>query len=193
MQALGNRSVETGAEEMELNHAKAVRSLLDLALYAATERRRVIFFCACPYPKKKGKRACHRALVARLLLREAKRLNESVEIVEWPGGAPKKLTYALKQSEVGAVGSARKSLPVSWLMRRSAVPKDLAYGSILVLTDSRSNSRPLIVGPAFFESEWKLPILAVGQPNQSAGELVSQGTRLRRAFGVEPLDLPKES
>src|ERR1700683_45181 len=44
--------------------------------------RRVIFFCACEFP-----RFCHRHIVANLLIKEADRTGQRIRITEWPGGA----------------------------------------------------------------------------------------------------------
>jgi hypothetical protein len=47
----------------------------------------VIFFCAC-----KDVRRCHRARVARLLLKAADRRRVRLSVVEWPGGEPKTIS-----------------------------------------------------------------------------------------------------
>src|ERR1700733_2638136 len=81
---------------------KAASELLQIATNCANLDQRVIFFCACQYPKR-----CHRSAVASLVLREAGKHDIPIEIEEWPGGTP-------NTSVVRTVTDSERSCPVAW-------------------------------------------------------------------------------
>jgi len=68
---LGNLAIATGSDGVQIKKPAAVSELLDLALRAADERRRVLFYCACEFPWIDGKLACHRLTITNLLLAHA--------------------------------------------------------------------------------------------------------------------------
>jgi hypothetical protein len=89
MPSLGNQSIARKRDpRIQIRNPKAAGELLDLALDCAKRRQRAIFFCQCEYPCEKGKISCHRAVVASLVLKEARKRGIEAEIVEWPGGLP---------------------------------------------------------------------------------------------------------
>jgi hypothetical protein len=81
---LGNEAVRTGRGAMRLRRTGDAVELLGIVLAAARQKRRVVFFCSCPSPE--GCAWCHRQLVRRALLREARRFDQSLRVQEWPGG-----------------------------------------------------------------------------------------------------------
>lgn len=85
MPDLGNLSVLPNHKDDRIciKRPAAAAELLDLARENARNNRHVIFFCSCIFP-----RWCHRHVVAKLLLREARRRNLALTVTEWPGGEP---------------------------------------------------------------------------------------------------------
>ena len=81
MRTLGNLSIKTGENRIQIASPHAVDQLLDLALDARRDGRRVIFFCACETPRR-----CHRRVVGRLVLRAARKRGIPVNVAEWPSG-----------------------------------------------------------------------------------------------------------
>lgn len=82
MKTLGNKAIATGKGGIVIAAPDAAHQLLDLALDAHRQKRRVIFFCACEVPCE-----CHRRRVAKLVLRVARQRGVMVNVAEWPGGA----------------------------------------------------------------------------------------------------------
>src|SRR5262249_47202480 len=90
MSGLGNVGI-LDKSRIKIKNPKDAEKLLDEAIQAADQNRRVVFFCACEIPKSYHRR-CHRRDVAGLVLKAAKRRKVPVEIVEWPGGDPSEVT-----------------------------------------------------------------------------------------------------
>lgn len=86
---LGNESVLTGARRTHLRNPRAAAQLLDLAIEASAGRRRLIFFCACEFPRADGKQ-CHRVDVTRLVYAAARKRGIDVTIQERSFGEPKR-------------------------------------------------------------------------------------------------------
>lgn len=105
-QALGNEAVVTG--EFKIHDASAAGQLLDWAIEAHKEKRRVVFFCACKTPGQ-----CHRTHVAKLLVKEAKRRYLDLVVEEWPGGGPESLAVQAEASVVNALRTTRRSVPLN--------------------------------------------------------------------------------
>ena len=80
MRTLGNTSIKTGRSSIDIAAPDAVHQLLDLALDAHRDRRRVIFFCGCEVPA-----TCHRRKVGRLLVQAAHQRGVLIKVAEWPG------------------------------------------------------------------------------------------------------------
>jgi hypothetical protein len=74
MQDLGNLAIATGSGGVEIKNPAAVAELLELAVSAADQRQRVIFYCACEFPSLDGALACHRRTIATSRLFTPKRL-----------------------------------------------------------------------------------------------------------------------
>ena len=87
--ALGNVAVKQGGP-MQIKDPAAAETLLDLAEQCARDGQRVLFFCACEFPRPEHhENGCHRVMVASLVLEAARRRQTEVRIVEWPGGEPR--------------------------------------------------------------------------------------------------------
>lgn len=81
--SLGNINIVTKKLGVKIKDPLSSRTLFKEALKCAKRNRRIIFFCACEFP-----RFCHRHVVANLLLKEAARTRRRIRVTEWPGGAP---------------------------------------------------------------------------------------------------------
>jgi hypothetical protein len=113
MKSLGNMAIEDASiDQMQIAEPKAAKDLLDMAVHEVKENnRRLIFFCGCQYPKNGKEITCHRAEVSRLVLAEAKKRKQPIEVVEWPGSEPIHLDIKLSLKEFkGVVGCRVKAL-----------------------------------------------------------------------------------
>lgn len=84
MKDLGNAGYKEGG--IRIARPEAANELLDLALEAGTQGRRLIFFCACLSPW--NAHVCHRRTVGKLIVAGARKRGVAVEVAEWPGGFP---------------------------------------------------------------------------------------------------------
>jgi hypothetical protein len=96
---------------------------------AADEGRRVIFYCACEFPKLDGKLTCHRLEIADRLLEDAKKVDRSISVVEWPGGEPIETRLKIDCKLFSAVTRGRMSIPFS--ETRLADFAGLPWGSLV--------------------------------------------------------------
>jgi hypothetical protein len=181
MRGLGNRSIATGSEKPEIADPEAATELLELALKAARERRRAIFFCACEIPG-----ACHRRLVTELLLGVAKRRRDSVEVVEWPGGEPIRLSLTVPSQHFRAVSRTAKLLPLGAkvdLGKLGGIP----HRSLLQL-EAEGNRLSCLCGPAVFTAkQWKLLIHDRRSGSEAGPELERLARQQRKQLGYAPL------
>src|SRR5205807_909916 len=116
--------------------------LLALALENASNRRRVIFFCGCAWPKCDGVTCCHRDTVADLLLGAARSAKRPVEVVEWPGGDPAILSWKQDSETLKAMKAGRSRLPVEQTIDLARFG-GLAWGTILQLATTEGKIRAL--------------------------------------------------
>ena len=153
MKELGNQAVADGTGGIEIAKPEAAADLLDLAIKAVKDRRRVIFFCACEKPA-----GCHRFEVGRLTLREAAKRGIDAEIVEWPGGEPVESAIEAPKSALAALSKGLKYIPMGSevdLAKLGCLP----WGSTVKLQNG-NQSEYFITGPAYFQvSQWYLPVL----------------------------------
>ncbi len=188
MKDLGNQEVAIGGKGIRIKHPEAAAELLDTAVRADRERRRVIFYCACEFPWVDGKRRCHRDAVTELLLREAKRSGHAISVVEWPGGEPVVLDEPLEVDRklFAAVMSGRRFIPLEH--QRLAAFAGLPWGSILTFKcDGRTEL--LAVGPpncASFKGNryWRLPLCVPAQPGKQKASLLREVLEWRRRRGL---------
>jgi hypothetical protein len=141
---LGNTKIQDGGTGVKIKKPSAAAELLDLAL--RTPNRRVIFFCACPYPH-----ACHRRQVGQLLLRYARARQTRISVIEWPGGDAGALTLDVSPASLRKIErKALKSLPIPPSMTL-AEATSLPWGTIATLQAGESRLFRLI-GPARFDA-----------------------------------------
>ena len=125
--------------------------LLDLALEAAQRRQRILFFCACEFPKW-----CHRADVADLVLAEARRRRIALVVEEWPGGQPADILLTVDEVEFRRVVRGAKSIRIGNQLPLGAAAK-IAWGSPLKLNGA--DHEPLLTGRVEWSSrDWALPV-----------------------------------
>jgi hypothetical protein len=160
MQELGNSAIDTDRPaEVKLNNPNAVSKLLALAVDKANEGRRLLFFCACHFPYF-APIDCHRAVVAELLIREARRAKVSLEVKEWPGGNPEHLHAEIEEGLFRGIVKGRNFLSHNSLKPR--LPKVLPYCSLLELcTKTEAHSLLVLTGPAGYHKGWVLPMFAL--------------------------------
>ena len=185
---LGNRQiVSRSGPRIQIAEPEAADDLLDLALEANEDGRRVIFFCGCEFPKENGVISCHRHAVARLLLKAAARRGENIEVVEWPGGVPQHVELETTPTILRAVGKGRMTIPVGDQLPL-AVVAGLPWGSTATLSADGERLHRL-VGPAKWkDGEWCLPVAwwYWTDPAASLAEYERHAGKSRRLFGMEP-------
>jgi hypothetical protein len=186
MKSLGNNFIRTRTGPfIQIADPAAASSLLSLALSAARDNRRVLFFCSCPFPRHEGQTACHRDTVASLVLEAAAAENQALEVVEWPGGEPKQVEVETTPEIVSAVRRGRATVPLG---PDASLPAwaGLPWGSVVAL--SAGERRALIVsGPAgFHKGDWQLPVFrAFNDPETPRSEAEAAGAELRRSRGLD--------
>jgi hypothetical protein len=186
MPSLGNRSVVTGTgPEIQIAEPEAAADLLELALEAGDERRHLLFFCACAFPREGGKTACHRDTVGDLVLAEGQKRGEEVEVVEWPGGEPGALALDVEPGLLRAVERERATVPLG-------EPADLAalcglpWGSTVAVRSAGREAR-VLSGPArYHPSGWVLPVLELLEPGLPDAAVAARAAAVREAWGLQP-------
>ena len=188
MKALGNRSIITKRRRVEIADPKAANDLLEHALKAHDQKRRVLFFCACEYPGTVHSPSCHRVTVAGLLLKAAHRKGVQLTIAEWPGGEPRTAELRTSPQVVkkvlrGGTGVALRELS----LRVNPEFTGLPWCSRLKLS-SRESSVAIVSGPAKIGREWFLPILGpeIRKGTVTLASLQKMASHLRRSRGYIP-------
>lgn len=178
MPRLGNRHVVTRTgPKFQIADPTAADNLLDLAL--DQPERRVIFFCACQWPRCDGAVACHRVEVGNLVLASARRRGLAIEVVEWPGGTPRWIELDVPATVLRSVRAGRATIPLPTDVDPASVA-GLGWGSVAELR-SGGEECVRLVGPAVKRpSGWALPTF--GDPANAAA--------FRRDHGLESLSLP---
>ena len=152
MPCLGNQRILDKKDGIKIKCPAAAETLLDLALDAAQRKQRIIFFCSCELPCD-----CHRYKVAELLIKAAKRRRIDLEVVEWPGDVPKKLTLRTPKVPLPGDRASRLTLPPRTRLTQYA---GLALGSLVTVKGKDGESRTVAVAPAMYGPKgWFLPTL----------------------------------
>jgi hypothetical protein len=175
MPRLGNKHIlsRTGPY-IQIADPAAADDLLDLAV--GRPERRVIFFCACKWPRCGGEVACHRVEVGRLVLAAALRRGEDVEVVEWPGGTPRRIGLDVPANILRAIRAGRATVPLPAGVELADVA-GLPWGSVAEWS-SGGEACARLIGPAVkLPGGWALPVF--GDPAGAA--------TFRRDYGLEPL------
>jgi hypothetical protein len=152
MPELGNQRVKERRRGIQIKNPAAADDLLQLAL--DDQRRRVIFFCACPHPIH-----CHRYTVAQLLLKQAAARRIKILVQEWPGGEPDdELTLDVPLTTLKQVQrEQRRTLPIPASMT-AAETAALPWGTIAHLRAGTEVVNVLAGPPAFTAAGARLRI-----------------------------------
>ena len=182
---LGNANIGSRKRRrVKISNPSAATSLLKLALVRARENQRLIFFCACPWPRWDGKLDCHRDAVGSLLLQAARRTGKDVEIIEWPGGSPVARSFEVRPAVYEAIRKGGQNVPLGKSFDFSRLGT-LPWGSIVTL-DSTAGSLRIITGPATYSGEWFLPLIEYLDAEASLAEIAASGEQIRRDRGLNP-------
>jgi hypothetical protein len=132
MAALGNLAVlGHPGPPIQFKDSTQVPVLLRLVQELAQANRRVLFFCACEFPRTEGqKNACHQVTLARLLLEAAQERGVPIEVVEWPGGEPQLLDVELPPDVARKLLHGGRPIPFG-LSTPPARFASLPWGSII--------------------------------------------------------------
>jgi hypothetical protein len=180
MPLLGNRSIATGQSRIHIDSPSHARELLQLAIESHRQKRRVLFFCACPDLDNK---ICHRKKVADLVLREAARQHRRIEIVEWPGSKPACTTLEVTPQILKKVAAGRKSVP----LREQVDLKKFAglpWGSLVTLQAGKQQL-PIISGPAKYHGNWCLQVVRSGEIDTDPNRLKLWRVTFLKKSGLE--------
>ncbi len=181
MKSLGNKRIESKTgPAIQIAEPKAANELLDLAISAAKDKRRLIFFCSCAWPRFDGKVACHRAKVATLALAAARRRGVPVEVVEWPGGKPGRISLDLQPPEFRKVCDGQLTIPMGMAVsvRDCDGPP---WGTICTVRCGVERVHRIVGPPIWQKNQWCLPVLDVyDDPGQK------EAVRSLRWYGLTP-------
>lgn len=186
MKSLGNKFIETRTgPPIQIAEPKAAEELLDLAIESARNMQRILFFCSCQWPRCDRKINCHRTKVAGLVIRAAKKRGIKLEIVEWPGGNPKRIDIEVTAKDFAAAKKGRMTVPLGKRIDLAAVA-ELPWGSIATL-HSGGEKLHRNVGPAIAQkSVWVLPVMWLfHDPTTRLNEYKEEATKLRKELGLE--------
>ena len=190
MEELGNLAIATGGGGVQIKNPAAVSELLEQAVRAADQGRRVIFYCACEFPSLDGKLMCHRLEIADLLLEQAKKVGRSISIVEWPGAEPIETRLTVDQKLLSAVMRGRRSIPFT--SDRLNDFAGLPWGSLLALEcEGDVRTEYVAVGPARFATStkgggfWYLPVIEPPQPGAAKESIRERAAQWRKAHGLD--------
>jgi hypothetical protein len=186
MKRLGNKFIETGTgPSIQIAEPSAAEELLDLAVESARHKQRLIFFCSCELPRSDGAVACHRATVASLVLKAARKRGVHVKVVEWPGGDPKRIDLEVPPKHFTAVKKGRMTVPLGRKVDLAQFA-GLPWCSVATLHSSGDRIHR-VVGPAVCHtSGWALPVLwCFFDPTTGLKEYEKEARKLRREWGPE--------
>jgi hypothetical protein len=156
MPKLGNKRIKTKTgKRMQIADPAAAVVLFNQILKLSKKRRRVVMFCACPQPMHGGRPACHRALVADLLLKEAKTHRLTLQLSEWPGEQPVSMTVRAGKSQIDM---KRCTVPLGPLDGKRPSMAVLGWGS-RIRFETPEWHRTIITGPADVQrGQWTLGV-----------------------------------
>jgi hypothetical protein len=161
IQDLGNESVLTGGGPTRIRNPKAAAQLLDLAIEAAARRQRLLYYCACEFPRSEGTQ-CHRVDAADLVLAEARKREAALSIQEWPGGEPTDVRLRLEPKEGARLVRGATSVRFGDQLTLSSAAT-IPWGSCLTLEGLPDEQ--LLTGPARRSAgHWVLPVVRAMEP-----------------------------
>ena len=180
MRSLGNARIGSGKGGIRINEPQAAAELLDEALQAADDNRRIIYFCACEVPV-----CCHRRTVAGLVEKEGEKRKLTVTNLEWPGGDPEFHELSVSRELFTKAAQIRATVP---LPKGATQLRALPWYSAVKFHSKEDNSRePILIftGPARFTKEgWCLPVFEEVN-GCSRREVMAQARRYRKRYGYE--------
>jgi hypothetical protein len=187
MKSLGNKFIQTRTGlHIQISDPAAAIELLDLAVELAQRKQRLLFYCSCQWPRCDGEINCHRTSVAELVLKAAKKHGVQVEIVEWPGGEPRRIYLDVTPRVFAAVRKGRMTVPLSKppVLAEVAV---LPWCSIATL-QAKGEKLHRVVGPAISQTVgWALPVFPYfPDPATGLSEYEKEAEKLRSGFGLNP-------
>jgi hypothetical protein len=122
--------------------------------------------------------------VADLVLEAVQKRGTPIEIVEWPGGEPRRVSLEVSPSIFRAVRGGRRSIPLGDEPNLTELA-GLPWCSVLSL---RQGERQLhrVVGPALHQTTgWVVPILSQPEdPSAGLEEIEKAAAELRRGWGL---------
>lgn len=186
MKSLGNKFIETRTgPPIQIAEPKASDELLDLAIESARHKQRLLFFCSCRWPKCDGNIACHRTTVAGLVLKAAKKRGIKVEVVEWPGGDPKRIELEVSAKDFDAIRKGRMTVPLGKRIDLAELA-GLPWSSIATL-HSGGEKLHRVVGPAISQTKgWVLPVLYwFFDPTTELDKYKQEAKKQRKEWGLE--------
>ena len=186
IQDLGNLAIATGSGGVQIKNPAAVAELLDLALRAADERRRVLFYCACEFPRLDGKLACHRLRSRTCCWRMQQKIGQAISVVEWPGGEPVETRLKVDQKLFSAVMRGRMSIPFdSSRLNDFAVCPGVHWlpstARAVRRRDTLRSDRPNLQCRKAETAYWYLPVVEPPGPGVSKESLLRHAARWRTA------------
>jgi hypothetical protein len=152
--------------------------LLDLAVNATLNARRIVFFCSCEYLMEDGELRCHRYEVGSLLLQQSRKQDQPIVITEWPGTEPQTLKLTLTPEVLKKLRRGLKSVPLP-----ADLPLDLiasvAWGSVVNCFGDGEPFSARVSRAMWRPAGWYLPVLRV---LEGIGAVASQQETAARGF-----------
>ena len=185
----GRKRLPHSKRKIVIHDPTAADLLLDRAVELKKQNRHVIYFCACAFPNGNVNNdgelyACHRSAVSSLLLKCARVRGMALEIVEWPGGASKRLELAVSPEVLINVRRGRKFVQIP-NPRPLANWAEIPWGSLARLC-SNEDDLLILTGPTKFkQGEWSLPVLDWNETHEKAKAKV-KSMNWRSKHGMEP-------
>jgi hypothetical protein len=180
MSKLGNQAIaDRSLGKITIKDPNEAESLLDLAIECDKENQRILFFCACEFPK-----GCHRYEVGKLLLKAAEKRGINLEVVEWPGGEPQEVRENVAEDTLKRMQKGAQMLPLPAepdLVKYAGLP----WGSTAGLMCG-SQQLFFMTGPAKYARRgWGLQVYTYDLFEDSK-EPKKIATDFRRTEGFEP-------
>jgi hypothetical protein len=157
MKSLGNANIGGTESGIRISEPKTVGALLDLAIVEKNNNRRIIFFCSCD-PLSAG---CHRHLVAKLLLKEAKKRDVPLRIETWPGGDLTDLPVeTIKLTDKKMITRVPGSILVSYEFAKSHL--NWPWGTLIGLESETMHTSVAVGPPSIRAGKWFIPVFGFG-------------------------------
>ena len=163
---------------------ESAADLLELALEAADDGRRVILLGSAAFAVDDGRVMCPRYTVGTILLQEARKYDVPLEVVEWPGGHARGCALPVEAAELASVASGKPHLDLGEGFETALAALPWASTAFL-----RSDGRDLcrVVGPACgADTGWMMPVLWPRWSKSPESEVCHRQARaIRRTHGLD--------